>query len=156
MLSQQLRAALLETMQANDMAVRWRKGSHLSVWIFRMDPDGPKLMGYGLAHRNWRKDALHRDVFTMLELYAASKGYEQAVFDLCLEIVYPVQFKRLRNDGPKKITKPTGGLYRGAVTMNKWNSNKKLGKMWGIILQPETMPTMPSGADRTRKADIVR
>lgn len=119
-----------------------------------MEDDGPKLVGYGTAHRNWRRDALHRDVFTMIELEAASKGYEQAVFDTALEVVYPVAFKRMKDEGPKKITKPTGDLYRRAITMNAWNN--KPGKRWGVGLMPEKKPVMLSDADRTRKVAIVR
>lgn len=141
-------------MGSDDVAVRWRKGSHVTVWIFRMQPDGPVLVGYGTAHRNWRRDALHRDVFTMIDLHAGSKGYEQTVFDIALEVVYPVAFKRMRSEGPKKITKPTGDLYRQAITMNAWN--KKMGKKWGVTLTPEKKPTMQGGRDMTRKADIER
>lgn len=151
--SEQLGAALAETMGRDDVAVRWRKGSHVTVWIFRLTGT-PTLMAYGTAHRNWRRDALHRDVFTMMELDAASKGYEQVVFDTALEVVYPVAFKRLRNDGPKKITKPTGDAYRKAITMNAWN--KKLGRQHGIALTPEHKPSMPSGADMTHAVGIVR
>lgn len=153
LLSEQLREALVETMGHDDVAVRWRKGSHVTIWIFRME-GSPVLVGYGTAHRNWRRDALHRDVFTMIELDAASKGYEQAVFDIALEVVYPVAFKRLRDEGPKKITKPTGDLYRRAITMNAWNN--KLGKIHEIGLMPETKPSMPGGADKTRRVGIVR
>jgi len=154
MFSRQLRAALTETLQTDDIVVRWRQGSHVSVWIFRFTAKGPALVGYGTAHRNWRRDALHRDVFTMIDLYASSKGYEQVVFETALEVVYPVAFKRMRDDGPKKITRPTGALYRGAITMNAWN--KKIGRKHGIGLVPEQKPAMPEGLDRTKKADIVR
>jgi hypothetical protein len=154
LLSEQLQMALVEAMGRDDIAVRWRKGSRLTVWIFRMEGEGPFLVGYGTAHRNWRQDALHRDVFTMIELEAASKGYERAVFNIALEVVYPVAFKRLRDEGPKKVTKPTGGAYRGAVTMNAWN--KKLGKKHAVILVPEHKPSMVGGADGTRPMGIVR
>jgi hypothetical protein len=155
MLSSQLaRALLAEALGPDDVAVRWRKGSHLTVWILRLTDEGPVLVGYGLAHRNWRRDALHRDIFTMLELDAASKGYERAVLDLALEIVYPVEFKRLRDEGPKKITRPTGDLYRSAVPLSRWN--KKQGKKLGLLLTPEKKPDMPPGMDRTKPAGIKR
>lgn len=153
-LSEQLRVALSERMGSDDIAVRWRKGSHVTIWIFRMEPDGPVLVAYGVAHRNWRRDPLHRDIFTMVELHAASKGYEQVVFDLALEVVYPVAFKRMRDEGPKKVTRQTGDLYRQAITMNAWNKN--LGRKWRVQLEPEKKPVMSSGRDVTRKADIVR
>jgi len=153
LLSEQLRAALSERVGRDDVVVRWRKGSHVTVWVFRMTNEGPHLVGYGTAHRNWRRDALHRDVFTMLELDAASKGYEQVVFDTALEVVYPVAFKRLRDEGPKKITKPTGDLYQDSVTMNAWN---KKAKKHGIVLKPETKPSMPSGTDKTHDMKIKR
>ena len=143
--------ALCETMGRDDVVVRWRKGSHLTIWIFRMAGEAT-LVGYGTAHRNWRRDALHRDVFTMIELEVASKGYEQAVFNTALEVVYPVAFKRLRDEGPKKITKPTGEFYRQAITMNAWN--KKLGKKHGIGLIPEKKPS--AGVDMTHGVGIVR
>jgi hypothetical protein len=142
-------------MGRDDVAVRWRKGSHTTIWIFRMTEKGPELMGYGTAHRNWRRDPLHRDVFTMVELDAASRGYESVVFDTAMEVVYPVMFKRLRDDqGPKKVQRPTGDLYRQAMTINAWN--RKPGKKWGIILKPEAKPTMPSGADKTRSMGIKK
>jgi hypothetical protein len=153
-LSSELRIALNETLQANDVMVRWRKGSRLTVWIFRLEGEMPVLMGYGLAHRNWRRDALHRDIFTMLELDAASKGYEQLVFDLAMEITYPVMFKRLRDEGPKKVQRPAGDLYREAMTINAWN--KKMGKRTGVMLSPENKPVMSKGNDKTHPMGIKR
>ena len=153
-LSEQLRSALVETMGHDDVAVRWRKGSHLTIWIFRQTDEGPNLVGYGTAHRNWRRDPLHRDVFTMLELDAISKGYERVVFDTAMEVVYPVDFKRLRDDGPKKVQRPTGSLYRSAMTMNAWN--KKFSRKTGVMLKPETKPSMLAGADKTHAMGIKR
>lgn len=153
-LSDQLQLALSESLQKDDVVVRWRKGSSLTVWIFRLTGQGPVLMGYGNAFRNWRKDALHRDIFTMVDLDASSKGYEQLVFDTSMEVTYPVMFKRLRDDGPKKVQRPTGDLYRSAITMNSWN--KKIGKKSGITLTPGKKPFLSSGQDKTKPMDIKR
>jgi len=90
----------------------------------------------------------------MLDLDVASKNYEQIVFDTALEIVYPVAFKRLRDEGPKKVTRSTGDLYRQAITMKKWNAS--YGKEYMITLEPEKKPSMPKGMDKTHKAGIKR
>jgi len=149
-LSQRLSEAL---MAPGEVIVRWRKGSELTVWIFRME-EAPVLIGYGTAKRNWRQDALHRDIFTMTELAAESLKDENTVIEVALGTVYPVQFKRVKSDGPKRITGAPGDEYRRAMTLAAWN--KKFGAKTGVILKPEQKPSMPSGADKTRPVSIER
>ena len=156
--SEELKTALVEVMGRDDIAVRWRKGSHLSVWIFRPVTTATKgtnlaLIGYGRAHRNWRQDALHRDVFTAIEIHAASKGYVKVIFDLMQEIVYPVMFKRLAGtEGKKKVSRPTSELYSDALTMVKFN--KTLGRKFGVQLEPEKKPR--AAIDQTHRQVVEK
>jgi len=156
--SEQLEAALVEVMGRDDIAVRWRKGSRLTVWIFRLATSPTTgtnlaLIGYGLGYRNWRRDALHRDIFTAVEIRAASKGYVQTIFDLMQEIVYPVMFKRLAGtDGPKKVSRPTSSLYSDAMTMNKFN--KTVGRKYGLLLEPEKKPK--AAIDQTHRQVVEK
>ena len=149
--SEELQIALSESLNRDDVAVRWRKGSSLNIWIFRQHEDDLILVGYGRAFRNWRQDPLHRDVFTMLDLDAAP-GYQKAVFEMAQEVVYPVMFKRLGDDGPKKVSKSTGDLYRRAVTIKKFNT--RIGSQYGVRLEPGKKPDI--GQDKTQKIKIKR
>lgn len=190
LLSARLQTALVEAAGRKEIVVRWRKGSRLTVWIFRVvtspsgeippiqeavavgvtsyDVPSPRLkprkprhiggtelvlVGYGLGYRNWRRDPLHRDVFTAVEIHAATKGYVKVVFDLMQEIVYPVMFKRLvGTKGKKKVSRPTSKLYSNAIPMAKFN--RTVGRKFGVKLTPEKKPR--TAIDQTRRQVIEK
>jgi hypothetical protein len=111
------------------------------------------LVGYGLGRRNWRRDPLHRDIFTATQIRAASKGYVKVIFDLMQEIVYPVMFKRLPGDeGKKKVSRSPTGLYAGAMTLKKFN--KTVGRQYGVELEPEKKPA--AAIDKTHRQVIEK
>lgn len=157
-LSGELWAAIIEAVGRDDIVVRWRKGSRVTVWIFRIVTSPEKgtrlaLIGHGLGFRNWRQDALHRDVFTAVKIGAASKGYVGVIFDLMQEIVYPVMFKNLPGvEGPKKVSRSTGKLFSQSVTMKKFNQTA--GRQYGIQLEPEKKPV--AAIDKTSTQVVER
>jgi len=157
-LSGELRSALTEALGRDDIAVRWRKGSHVTIWIFRIVTTPTKgtrlaLIGYGLGYRNWRRDPLHRDVFTAVQIHAASKGYVRVIFDLMQEIVYPVMFKRLSgSEGKKKVSKSPTGLYADAMTLKKFN--RTAGRKYGVELEPEKKPV--AAIDKTHRQVVEK
>jgi len=159
-LSGELRAAITEVLGRDDIAVRWRKGSIVTVWIFRLVTSPTKgtslaLVGYGLGRRNWRRDPLHRDVFTAVQIHAASKGYVKVVFDLMQEIVYPVMFKQLPGvEGKKKVSRSPTRMFSSAMTMNKFNST--VGRQYGVLLGPEEKPDVGTVVDKTHRQVVER
>lgn len=143
-LAGELRMAITEALGRDTIAVRWRKGSHLTIWIFQYDttPRGEMqlaLVGYGLGYRNWRRDPLHRDIFTAVKIRAASKNYVKVIFELMQEVVYPVQFKRMAGtDGPKKVSRSPSSMFSKAMTLKQFN--RTAGRQYGVELEPERKP----------------